>query len=187
MEEEEEEEDYWIEGYEDDNYSDCPGEEEEQQEELEEEEEEEDYWFEGYEDDNYLDYPGVLVDSTKKSQFENTNFGRFSANNPQSPVQLPGPSFKTSKGEFNEDRNRSSRSLPKGQWSRRKTGNLDTQSCGKATLHENFIMVSGLNETTTKDGLLNFIEVLSGREVNDVTMMKQGNALVTISAQEQGL
>ena len=60
------------------------------------------------------------------------------------------------------------------------------QSREKATLDEHNLMVSGLSETTTKDGLLNFIEVLSSGEVKDITMMKQGNALVTISTQAQG-
>ena len=161
-----------------------------------------DYWGEGYEYDSYLDYPGVLEDSTKNSQIESINLRNFSANSLQSPwpVPLTGPllpltdkgndqsDFKTSKGAFNEDRKRNSISLSKCQLSRRKTENdLETQSCAKATLDEHVLVVSGLSETTTKDGLLNFIEVLSGGEVKDITMMKQGNASVTISAQEQGL
>ena len=183
----------------DDDDDDDEGDEEEDVYEEEKEGEEEDYWVEGYEDDNYLDYPGVLVDSAKKSQIESMNLCPFSANY-RSPVPLSGPllaftdegnslgDFKTSKGACNEDMNRNSRRRPKCQLSRRKTENdLETQSCAKATLDEHVLMVSGLSETTTKDGLLNYIEVLSGGEVKGITMMKQGNALVTISTQVQGL
>ena len=141
--------------------------EEEEEEEEGAEEEEEDYysWVEGYEDENYFDYPEILTDE-----------GNYQGD------------FKTSKGAFHEDRNRNSRSHPKCQLSRRKTENdHETQSCVKATLDEHVLVVSGLSETTTKDGLLNFVEVLSGGEVRDITMMKQGNALVTISTQLQGL
>ena len=184
----------------DDDDDDDEGDEEEDVYEEEKEGEEEDYWVEGYEDDNYLDYPGVLVDSAKNSQIESINLCPFSANYPRSPVPLSGPllaftdegnspgDFKTSKGACNEDMNRNSRRRPKCQLSRRKTENdLETQSCAKATLDEHVLMVSGLNETTTKEGLLNYIEVLSGGEVKGITMMKQGNALVTISTQVQGL
>ena len=175
---------------------------EDKEEDNEEEEEEEDYWGEGYEDESYLDYPGVLMDSTKKSEIESINLCHYPAKNHQSPwpVPLAGPflslkdegngqgDFKTSKEAFNEDRKRNSGSLPKCQLSRTKTENdLETQSCSKATLDEHVLIVSGLSKTTTKDGLLNFIEVLSGGEVKDITMMKQGNALVTISTQVQGL
>ena len=186
--------------YDDDNDDDEDNDDEDKEEDDDEGEgeEEEDYWGEVYEDD----YPGVLVDSTKNSQIESINLCHFSANNHPSPwpVPLTGPLLpltdegngqgylKTSKGAFNKDRKRNGGSPPKCQLSHTKTENdLETQSCSKPTLDEHVLMVSGLSERTTKDGLLNFIEVLSGGEVKDITMMKQGNALVTILTQVQGL
>ena len=131
------------------------------------------------------------VDHHKKQ----TTLSPQSANNPQSPVPLPAPPLTPTdegngRGDFNtlhKDSNRNSKSLPKFQSSRGKTGNLETRSCAKAALNDNVLKVSGLNETTTKDGLVNFIEVLSGEEVKDIIMLKQGNALVTMSTQVQGL
>ena len=165
-EDEEYDEDDVDEEDEEEEYDDHE-EEVEEEEEDEEAGEEEDYYdlVERYEDENYFDYPEVLTD-------EGDHQG----------------DYRMSKGAFKEERYKNKRSFPKCQLSRTKTENdHETQSCAKATLDEHVLMVRDLSETTTKDGLLNFIEVLSGGEVKDITMIKQGNALVTISAQAQGL
>ena len=48
-------------------------------------------------------------------------------------------------------------------------------------------LVKGLNTRTTKDGLLNFFEVISGGQVKEITSLKEGNALVTMEFPIKGL
>ena len=45
------------------------------------------------------------------------------------------------------------------------------------------LVVSGLSASTTDEGVLNFIEAMSGEEVKDVAMLGKGKALVTMAEQ----
>lgn len=43
------------------------------------------------------------------------------------------------------------------------------------------LLVTGLSEKTTRDGLLSYLEVVSGLEVSDIEFGVQGSTLVTFS------
>lgn len=74
---------------------------------------------------------------------------------------------------FNDDRKRNSGSFLKCQLSCIKIENdFEIQFCLKVMLDEYVFIVSGLSKIIIKDGLFNFIEVLSGGEVKDIIMMK---------------
>ena len=51
----------------------------------------------------------------------------------------------------------------------------------------NKILIRGLSKKTSRDGLVNFIEVkCGGEEVKDVQMLKNGKALVTMADEIKG-
>ena len=53
----------------------------------------------------------------------------------------------------------------------------------ESRFEQNKLVVRGLSASTTDDGVLNFIEAMSGEEVKEVTMLGKGKALVTMAEQ----
>ena len=53
----------------------------------------------------------------------------------------------------------------------------------EARFEQNKLVVRGLSASTTDDGVLNFIEAMSGEEVKEVAMLGKGKALVTMVEQ----
>ena len=57
----------------------------------------------------------------------------------------------------------------------------------QSQFERNKILIQGLSEKTSRDGLVNFIEVKSGgEEVKDVQILKNGKALVTMADEIKG-
>ena len=57
----------------------------------------------------------------------------------------------------------------------------------QSQFERNTILIRGLSEKTSPDGLVNFIEAKSGgEEVKDVQMLKNGKALVTMADEIKG-
>ena len=58
----------------------------------------------------------------------------------------------------------------------------------QSQFERNKILIRGLSEKTSRDGLVNFIEAKSGgEEVKDVQLLKSGKALVTMADEIKGL
>ena len=58
----------------------------------------------------------------------------------------------------------------------------------QSQFERNKIVIRGLSEKTSRDGLVNFIEAKSGgKEVKDVQLLKSGKALVTMADEIKGL
>ena len=53
----------------------------------------------------------------------------------------------------------------------------------ESRFEQNKLVVRGLSASTTDDGVLNFIEAMSGEEVKEVTMLGKSKALVTMAEQ----
>ena len=53
----------------------------------------------------------------------------------------------------------------------------------ESRFEQNKLVVRGLSASTTDDGVLNFIEAMSGEEVKEVTMLGKGKAVVTMAEQ----
>lgn len=51
----------------------------------------------------------------------------------------------------------------------------------ESRFEKNKLLVCGLSGSTTDDGVLNFIEAMSGEEVKEVAMLGKGKALVTMA------
>ena len=58
--------------------------------------------------------------------------------------------------------------------------NLEESGENLGPFEQNKLAVSGLNASTTEEGVLNFIGAMSGEEVEEVSMLGNGKALVTM-------
>ena len=58
---------------------------------------------------------------------------------------------------------------------------VQTNQGDEEPFEHNKLAVSGLNASTTDEGVLNFIEAMSGEEVEEVSMLGNGKALITMA------
>ncbi|KAL9963045.1 hypothetical protein ACROYT_G032208 [Oculina patagonica] len=97
------------------------------------------------------------------------------------------------RGQENRGRPRdSARNRGRGQRGMRRAQSLSSVVGGDQTagigenveeqpqFERNKLLVCGLSESTTEDGVINFIEAMSGEDVEEVQKLKNGNALVTM-------
>ena len=123
-----------------------------------------------------------LVSSTAPapSSFDDSDAGKFRQSKPS----------KRRQGDRDRPRNR------RGNRDASQTGIRRAQSMSsvaeegladQSQFERNKIFIQGLSEKTSRDGLVNFIEVKSGgEEVKDVQILKNGKALVTMADEIKG-
>ena len=93
------------------------------------------------------------------------------------------------RGQGNRGRPRDSGSRGRGQRLMSPAQNLPCQvgagAIQQSRFQQNQLLVGGLSALTTEDCLVNFIEAMSGGEVEDV-MLRDGKALITMSSDITG-
>ena len=57
---------------------------------------------------------------------------------------------------------------------------METEQGDKEHCEQNKLAASGMNGSTTEERMLNFTEVMSGEEVKEVSMQRDGKPLITI-------
>ena len=60
------------------------------------------------------------------------------------------------------------------------TGRAGSNANEQSQFERNKLLVCGLSESTTEDGVVNFIEAMSGEEVKEVTL-RNNKALITMA------
>ena len=123
-----------------------------------------------------------LVSSTTPapSSFDDSDAGKFRQSKPS----------KNRQGDCGRARNRRG-NRDAGQTGIRRAQSMSSIAeeglADQSQFERNKILIQGLSEKTSRDGLVNFIEVNSGgEEVKDVQMLKNGKALVTMADEIKG-
>ena len=71
----------------------------------------------------------------------------------------------------------------RGYWDTRppkSMSSVQTDQGDEKSFEQNKLVVSGLNGSTTEERVLNFIEAISGEEVKEVSMLRNGKTLITM-------
>ena len=96
------------------------------------------------------------------------------------------------RGQGNQLKSRNSGNRERGQRGTRHAQNLPglksachLEAIEQSRFQQNQLLVSGLSALTTKDALVNFIEVMSGGEVEDI-MMRNDKGLITMASDITG-
>ena len=114
----------------------------------------------------------------------------FSSKTPSSLDDSDAGKFRQSKPSKHKTQNRRG-NRDAGQTGIRRAQSMSSVAeeglADQSQFERNKIFIQGLSEKTSRDGLVNFIEVNSGgEEVKDVQMLKNGKALVTMADEIKG-